>query len=148
MRYVNIMLWNSNNFFFTNAKYILWRHVVFFVQRGILKSDEDEYYAISPLPERFHGPDETPHVIVRLENAVKLKRSLGKFVAASEQHDDGLPRARARRATWPPAALNLEIAIFVDQDLYRLMAVNFESNTEKEIIRFVLAMVNAVRYSR
>lgn len=61
--------------------------------------------------------------------------------------NDRLPKIRTKRGVWPPAALNLEIAIFVDQDLYRLMAVNFESNTEKEIIRFVLAMVNAVSCS-
>lgn len=110
--------------------------------RGILKSNEDEFYAISPLPERFHGLDETPHVIVRLENAAKLKDSLGKFITVNEH--DKLLKIRSKRAIWSPSVLNVEIAIFVDQDLYRLMAVNFESNTEKEIIRFVLAMVNAV----
>jgi len=89
--------------------------------------------------------DETPHVIVQLENAVKLKEFLGKFNAVN--NNARLPKIRAKRGIWPPAVLNLEIAIFVDQDLYRLMAVNFESNTEKEIIRFVLAMVNAVSYS-
>lgn len=94
------------------------------------------------MPERFHGSDETPHVIVRLENAVKLKDSLGKFIAPDE--NDRLPKIRTKRGIWPPAVLNIEIAIFVDQDLYRLMTVNFESNTEKEIVRFVLAMVNAV----
>ncbi|VVC24170.1 Metallopeptidase, catalytic domain,Thrombospondin type-1 (TSP1) repeat,Peptidase M12B [Cinara cedri] len=109
--------------------------------RGILKSNDEEYYTISPLPERFHGLNETPHVIVRVQSAVKLKDSIGKFIAVNE--NDRL-RIRKKRGIWPPAVLNLEIAIFVDQDLYRLMAVNFESNTEKEIIRFVLAMVNAV----
>jgi len=86
--------------------------------------------------------DETPHVIVRLENAAKLKDSLGKFITVNEYNK--LPKIRSKRAIWSPSVLNVEIAIFVDQDLYRLMAVNFESNTEKEIIRFVLAMVNAV----
>lgn len=75
---------------------------------------------------------------------MKLKESLGKFITVNE--NERLPRTRSKRGIWPPAVLNLEIAIFVDQDLYRLMAVNFESNTEKEIIRFVLAMVNAVSY--
>jgi len=86
--------------------------------------------------------DETPHVIVRLENAAKLKESFGKFIAVNEYNK--LPKIRSKRGIWSPSVLNLEIAIFVDQDLYRLMAINFESNTEKEIIRFVLAMVNAV----
>lgn len=89
--------------------------------------------------------NETPHVIVRIESAVKLKDSLGKFIAVNK--NDRLHPIRKKRGIWPPAVLNLEIAIFVDQDLYRLMAVNFESNTEKEVIRFVLAMVNAVSYS-
>lgn len=96
------------------------------------------------MPERFHGLGETPHVIVRLENAIKLKESLGKYITVNG--NDRLHTIRKKRSIWPPAVLNLEIAIFVDQDLYRLMAVNFESNTEKEIIRFVLAMVNAVSY--
>ncbi|XP_050521162.1 A disintegrin and metalloproteinase with thrombospondin motifs adt-1-like isoform X2 [Daktulosphaira vitifoliae] len=52
--------------------------------------------------------------------------------------------SRSKRDIWSSRELNLEIAIFVDQDLYRLMAVSFESNTEKEVIRFVLAMINAV----
>lgn len=86
--------------------------------------------------------DETPHVIVRIENAAKFKDSLGKFIAVNE--NSKLPKIRSKRGIWSPSVLNLEIAIFVDQDLYRLMAINFEPNTEKEIIRFVLAMVNAV----
>ncbi|XP_025201614.1 A disintegrin and metalloproteinase with thrombospondin motifs adt-1-like [Melanaphis sacchari] len=110
--------------------------------RGILKSSEDDFYAISPLPERFQGLDETPHVIVRLENAAKLRDSLGKFIAVNEYNKSH--KVRKKRGIWSPSVLNLEIAIFVDQDLYRLMAINFEPNTEKEIIRFVLAMVNAV----
>jgi len=73
---------------------------------------------------------------------VKLKDSLGKFITVNE--NDRLSKIRTKRDVWPPNVLNLEIAIFVDQDLYKLMAASFESNTETEIIRFVLAMVNAV----
>lgn len=77
---------------------------------------------------------------------MRLKDALGKFIDVNEI--DRVPGVRAKRGIWPPAVLNLEIAIFVDQDLYKLMAVSFKSNTEKEIIRFVLAMVNAVSYYR
>lgn len=73
---------------------------------------------------------------------MKLKDTLGNFI--TENENDKPSKIRTKRDVWPPNMLNLEIAIFVDQDLYKLMAVSFESNTEMEIIRFVLAMVNAV----
>lgn len=38
----------------------------------------------------------------------------------------------------------VETAVFVDRDLYHHMAQNYPDNTERELIRFVLAMINAV----
>lgn len=41
--------------------------------------------------------------------------------------------------------LFIETAIFVDRDLYRHMEKNYPKNTESNLIRFVLAMVNGVQ---
>lgn len=41
--------------------------------------------------------------------------------------------------------LFIETAIFVDKDLFRHMAKNYPKNTEGNLIRFVLAMINGVR---
>lgn len=43
-----------------------------------------------------------------------------------------------------PQILYVETAIFVDKDLFRHMAKNFPKNTEGNLIRFVLAMINGV----
>lgn len=40
----------------------------------------------------------------------------------------------------------VELAIFVDRDLYRHMQENFPVNTDEHIIQVVLAMINAVSY--
>lgn len=41
-------------------------------------------------------------------------------------------------------AVHIETAVFVDRDLVQHMALNFPIDTEREVVRFVLAMVNAV----
>lgn len=43
-----------------------------------------------------------------------------------------------------PHALYIETAIFVDKDLFRHMAKNYPKNTEGNLIRFVMAMINGV----
>lgn len=43
-----------------------------------------------------------------------------------------------------PQILFIETAIFVDKDLFRHMAINYPKNTEGNLIRFVLAMINGV----
>lgn len=40
--------------------------------------------------------------------------------------------------------LYVEISVFVDRDLYRHMLDNFPDDTEEQVLRVVLAMVNAV----
>jgi len=44
-----------------------------------------------------------------------------------------------------PDVLHVETAIFVDKDLFRHMSKNFPKDTESQMIRFVLAMVNGVQ---
>ncbi|KAI5640167.1 reprolysin family propeptide domain-containing protein [Phthorimaea operculella] len=50
---------------------------------------------------------------------------------------------RQKRAILP--AIFVETAVFVDRDLYKHMTVNFPKETERELVRFVLAMINAVQ---
>ncbi|XP_041985063.1 A disintegrin and metalloproteinase with thrombospondin motifs adt-1 [Aricia agestis] len=51
--------------------------------------------------------------------------------------------SRQKRALLP--AVFVETAVFVDRDLYKHMTVNFPQDTERELVRFVLAMINAVQ---
>lgn len=44
-----------------------------------------------------------------------------------------------------PHVLFVETAIFVDRDLFRHMAKNYPKNTEGNLIRFVMAMINGVQ---
>lgn len=41
----------------------------------------------------------------------------------------------------------VETAVFVDRDLFDHMKTNFPTDTERELIRFILAMINAVSSS-
>ncbi|XP_066257104.1 A disintegrin and metalloproteinase with thrombospondin motifs adt-1-like [Euwallacea similis] len=53
---------------------------------------------------------------------------------------------RSKREVFPAGAtVFVETAVFVDRDLFELMKSNFPVDTEREIIRFVLAMINAVQ---
>ncbi|XP_017868693.1 PREDICTED: A disintegrin and metalloproteinase with thrombospondin motifs 16 [Drosophila arizonae] len=49
------------------------------------------------------------------------------------------------RRPYVPDELYIETAIFVDSDLYRHMGKNYPTNTENELMRFVLAMINGVQ---
>lgn len=44
-----------------------------------------------------------------------------------------------------PHVLFVETAIFVDRDLFRHMVKNYPKNTEGNLIRFVMAMINGVQ---
>lgn len=58
------------------------------------------------------------------------------------------PRYRPKRNVNKPSipdVLHVETAIFVDKDLFRHMAKNFPRNTESNLIRFILAMINGVQ---
>ncbi|KDR17787.1 A disintegrin and metalloproteinase with thrombospondin motifs 18 [Zootermopsis nevadensis] len=45
----------------------------------------------------------------------------------------------------PGMPIHVETAVFVDKDLYQHMALNFPADTERELVRVVLAMINAVQ---
>ncbi|XP_011178053.1 uncharacterized protein LOC105209376 [Zeugodacus cucurbitae] len=70
----------------------------------------------------------------------------------NDEHGDYQKRTRRRRrrniasgSTKIPQDLYIETAIFVDRDLFQHMSKNFPDNTESQMIRFVLAMINAVQ---
>jgi hypothetical protein len=44
-----------------------------------------------------------------------------------------------------PTHLTIETAVFVDKDLYKHMETNFPDDTQAEVTRIVLAMINAVQ---
>lgn len=54
-----------------------------------------------------------------------------------------VPSTRQKRGVLP--AVFVETAVFVDRDLYKHMTTNFPKDTERELVRFVLAMINAVQ---
>lgn len=52
---------------------------------------------------------------------------------------------RPKREAFPDGApAFVETAVFVDRDLFDHMKTNYPIDTERELIRFVLAMINAV----
>ncbi|XP_037942184.1 uncharacterized protein LOC119675069 [Teleopsis dalmanni] len=62
-----------------------------------------------------------------------------------QQHKRHKTRRRRNINQWIPKDLHIETAIFVDRELYKHMAKNYPKNTESHVMRFVLAMINAVQ---
>ncbi|CAK1584204.1 unnamed protein product [Parnassius mnemosyne] len=71
-------------------------------------------------------------------NLAHRNKTIGTFI---EKLSPGTNRQK--RAILP--AIFVETAVFVDRDLYKHMTVNFPKDTERELVRFVLAMINAVQ---
>lgn len=59
---------------------------------------------------------------------------------------DGGVAGRGKRSVvlLPGTPIHVETAVFIDKDLYQHMALNFPADTERELVRVVLAMINAV----
>jgi len=59
---------------------------------------------------------------------------------------DGGVAGRGKRSVMllPGTPIHVETAVFIDKDLYQHMALNFPADTERELVRVVLAMINAV----
>ena len=59
---------------------------------------------------------------------------------------DGGVAGRSKRSVvlLPGTPIHVETAVFIDKDLYQHMALNFPADTERELVRVVLAMINAV----
>ncbi|XP_074000179.1 A disintegrin and metalloproteinase with thrombospondin motifs adt-2-like isoform X1 [Rhodnius prolixus] len=96
-------------------------------------STEGTEFIMNPLPRRLRNlsiDSKIPHVII--------KRSTGNTVDIN-----GNNHWLQRKARYPP--VHIETAIFVDSDLYNHMGVNFPKDTERQLVNFVLTMVNAVQ---
>lgn len=124
---------------------------------------------INPLPKRFHNDTFKPHLLVRKNNKKTkelqkcshdvlrssnssehrlLKRSLESEFSAVTYIRDNMQFAneykRVKRNSKIEHPVFIETAVFVDRDLFDHMKSNFPADTERELIRFVLAMINAV----
>lgn len=112
----------------------------------------NEEYLIFPLPDRFGKKNvhiltpstkaryqlihqhEYPELVDR-----RKKRAINAETTTTNNNNN------STTVKTKPKVLHIETAIFVDKDLYRHMAKNFPKNTETHLIRFVLAMINAVQ---
>jgi Reprolysin (M12B) family zinc metalloprotease len=83
-------------------------------------------------------------------------RHSGRSVVSHFYNQPSMANVRVKRQTtmaqqnksankFIPDVLHVETAIFVDKDLFRHMSKNFPKDTESQMIRFVLAMVNGVQ---
>lgn len=128
-----------------------------------MHTNEDHYYVIHPLPKRFRNATSNPHLLFQKShritnnqdcphykttsnsnNATILNRVETKDVKIAKDESTKSLRRR-KRETFPDGApAFVETAVFVDKDLFEHMKTNFPSDTERELIRFVLAMINAV----
>lgn len=99
---------------------------------------------IHPLPERF---GQHFHVIyeTKFDKEILDKEQLNN---ASSETESSIGRFRryikSNSVKDIPHVLYIETAIFVDKDLFRHMAKNYPKNTEENLIRFVMAMINGV----
>lgn len=129
------------------------------LKNGVVHSDANHYYTIRPLPTRFHDATSIPHVLsqkphVVFKDANVRFRSVEDCQAKVEEIKDSkskMPKkvTRSKREVFPVGStVFVETAVFVDRDLFELMKANFPVDTEREIIRFVLAMINAVSLSK
>lgn len=104
------------------------------------------FYIIHPLPERFGTQS---HIIYEMTQPLNtttdhLRFDSGHNVTTSSNEMKKRTKRRISATEKIPQVLHIETAIFVDKDLYKHMAINFANDTESQIIRFVLALVNGV----
>ncbi|CAG2065852.1 unnamed protein product [Timema podura] len=109
---------------------------------SVFKDDDRfEKHNDGPLPLVSHAGDCEVNVCVGDERADVTPRRRGSSTDDQESQDARTSRRR-RRSLLPP--IYVETAVFVDKDLFRHMALNFPTDTERELIRVVLAMINAI----
>jgi hypothetical protein len=76
-------------------------------------------------------------------NAIKDVKKSHNY--SEEEHSEVLRREkRSAGGLLPGTPIHVETAVFIDKDLYQHMALNFPTDTERELVRVVLAMINAV----
>lgn len=118
-------------------------------ENACLESNEIQNFNSEPAPERtwtkHRRKRDVPDIESSQDNLANLKIDLAhrdKTINTFLKKLVNTP-PRQKRAILP--AVFVETAVFVDRDLYKHMTVNFPQDTERELIRFVLAMINAVQ---
>lgn len=105
---------------------------------------------IHPLPERFGS---NSHIVYEMKQQLNVAdqsnirfKSDNSSIFPPNALEIVKNRMKRRISATDkiPQVLHIETAIFVDKDLYRHMATNFANDTESQIIRFVLALINGV----
>lgn len=106
---------------------------------------------INPLPKRFHNETFKPHLLVRKnhkksEQLQKCSHDMPRKRSLELESHSVIKYKRVKRSTINAVEnpVFIETAVFVDKDLFDHMKSNFPADTERELIRFVLAMINAV----
>lgn len=107
------------------------------------------------MPTRFGG---NSHILYETElpasnlNDERFQEDIRrKYPATATKHQISNHLNRTRRYITSgsnrkiPHVLFIETAIFVDRDLFRHMVKNYPKNTEGNLIRFVMAMINGVQ---
>ncbi|KAK7595026.1 hypothetical protein V9T40_001459 [Parthenolecanium corni] len=87
----------------------------------------------------------------RRKRGIRLPENMGEPLECGNSYLNFTPSdIRSKRDVTPSPVppynteIYVETAVFVDKDLYNHMITTFPVNTEKELIRFVLALINAV----
>nr|CAD7577310.1 unnamed protein product [Timema californicum] len=111
--------------------------------------DDDRFKSIEkhtggPLPLVYRASDCEVSACEGGRRADVTSRRPGSRPASDdrERRDARPGRRRRRRSLLLP--IYVETAVFVDKDLFQHMALNFPTDTERELVRVVLAMINAV----
>lgn len=100
------------------------------------------------LPIRDLNDEQSPDEVLERNKAVFNHKLNGTQEEWEDDEEISFERKRRYIASASsrkvPHVLHVETAIFVDKDLFRHMAKNYPKNTEGNLIRFVMAMINGV----
>lgn len=108
------------------------------------------------MPTRFGGAS---HILYESELSAgifdddQLQEDIKRRIQANEEDEHKFSKHLNRTKRYItsgsnrkiPHILFVETAIFVDRDLFRHMVKNYPKNTEGNLIRFVMAMINGVQ---
>lgn len=148
--------WSNNN----NSKNCSTEHVY-----GLHKSDKVELKKTEALKSKLDMSEESTKRSHKLSSgflkttdlsSAESKTKLGyvglnaiedvkkSSNCSEEEHSEVLRREKRSAVLVPGTPIHVETAVFIDKDLYQHMALNFPTDTERELVRVVLAMINAV----
>nr|CAD7427841.1 unnamed protein product [Timema monikensis] len=103
-----------------------------------------EKHTDGPLPLVYHASDCEVNACEGDKRTDVTSRQPGlRSASYDRERRDARTGRRRRRSSLLP--IYVETAVFVDKDLFRHMGLNFPTDTERELVRVVLAMINAVQ---